>query len=346
MTSKNRRLALGSAAIAAASALALTACSADTEASADATGSSSASAGAHVLKVAALTPGTTTDGGFNQSVLDALTTLQDEGLIEFEIRDEIADSATAEPIMTDYASQGYDLIIAHGIELGDAAFAVAQEFPDVMFTASGGADILDQYTDNVETWTYSTSDAGYLSGYIAGATGLSPVARVESMELDFVTATDTAFLKGLADANPAAQALDVIYTGSFDDAEAAASATSGLITQGAKLVYTTGDGIATGVGSAAAEAGVATVGVSEAAGDAAASVNVSTVNLDMTPIFRTWVDEVAAGDFGGRGVTSTIANGGLVPTDINAVDGADSDTATKVDTLIAGLKDGSITLDD
>ncbi|WP_084074914.1 BMP family ABC transporter substrate-binding protein [Demequina sp. NBRC 110052] len=336
MFNTHRRAALG-AGFAAASALALSACATETE---GATPAAEAGEGAEVLKVAALTPGTTTDGGFNQVVLEALTALESEGLIEFEIRDEVSDSATAEPIMADYASQGYDLIIGHGIELGDAVFAVAEDFPDVMFTASGGMDILDKHTDNVETWTYSSADQGYLSGYIAGASGLSPVGRVESLELDFVVATDVAFMEGLADANPDATALDVIYTGSFDDAEAAASATSGLIAQGAELIFTTGDGIATGVGSAASDAGVATVGVSEAAGEAAQAVNIATVNLDMTPIFRTWIEEVAAGDFGGRGVTSTIANGGLVATEI-----ADAEIAAAVEDLIAGLQDGSITID-
>lgn len=337
MFTARRGLVLAAVSVASAAVLAISGCSA--------TPTPTEEPSEPLIKVAALTPGNTTDGGFNQSVLDALTALDDEGLIEFEIRDQIADSATAEPIITDFASQGFDLIIGHGIELGDAIFDVAKDFPDVHFTASGGVDILDKFTDNVETWTYDTGNAGYLSGYIAGSTGLAPVGRVESLELPFITATDAAFLAGLEAANPGAEALPVVYTGSFDDAEKAASATSGLISQGAKLVYTTGDGIATGVGSAAAEAGAVTVGVSEAAGEAAAAVNVSTVNLDMTPIIRGWVEGVADGSFGGKGVVSTIANGGLVATTINLPEGVAPDTAEKVDALIAGLKDGSITLD-
>jgi len=338
MSLKRRSIPLAAVAFAAVAAITLAGCSSP------ATPTDEAST-EPLLRIAALTPGNTSDGGFNQSVLDALTTLDDEGLIEFEIRDQIADSATAEPIITDFASQGFDLIIGHGIELGDAIFNVAEQFPDVNFTASGGADILDKYTDNVETWTYDTANAGYLAGYIAGATGLAPVGRVESLELDFVTATDAAFLEGLEAANPGAEALPVVYTGSFDDAEKAASATDGLISQGAKLVYTTGDGIATGVGASAAAAGVPTVGVSAAAGEAAAEVNLSTVNLDMTPIFRGWVEELSAGTFGGKGVLSTIANGGLAASELNAVDGVADDFVSKVDALVAGLKDGSITLD-
>ncbi len=245
----------------------------------------------------------------------------------------------------DFASQGVDLIIGHGIELGDAIFSVAEDFPDVSFTASGGVDILDKYTDNVETWTYDAAQVGYLSGYIAGLTQLSPIGRVESMELDFVVATDAFFQEGVTAANPNAELLPVVYAGSFDDAEAAASATTGLIGQGAGLVFTTGDGIAAGVGAAAADAGVPTVGVSPAAGEEALSVNVSTVDLDMYPIVKAWVEEVAAGDFGGKSVVSTLQNGGIAYQEINDVDGAiPADVATKVDELIAGLNDGSITI--
>jgi basic membrane lipoprotein Med (substrate-binding protein (PBP1-ABC) superfamily) len=168
---------------------------------------------------------------------------------------------------------------------------------------------------------------------------------VESLELDFVKATDSFFQQGALAANPSAELLPVVYAGSFDDAEAAASATTGLIGQGAKLVYTTGDGIAAGVGAAASKAGVLSVGVSPAAGAEALKTNVSTVDLDMYPIVKAWVEEVADEKFGGKGVTSTLENGGLVYQDINSVDGAvPADVASKVDELIAGLKDGSVTI--
>ncbi|MDY0828126.1 BMP family ABC transporter substrate-binding protein [Microbacterium sp. BG28] len=327
------------AAIAATAALALAGCSG----TADATSSSAASD--HVIRVGALTPGNANDGAFNQALADALAKLQDEGLITYELREQMADPATSEPVVADFASQGFDLVIGHGIELGDAIFSVAKDFPDTHFTASGGADILDKYTDNVETWTYSTPEVGYLSGYIAGLTQASPIGRVESLELDFVKATDSFFQQGALAANPSAELLPVVYAGSFDDAEAAASATTGLIGQGAKLVYTTGDGIAAGVGAAASKAGVLSVGVSPAAGAEALKTNVSTVDLDMYPIVKAWVEEVADKKFGGKGVTSTLENGGLVYQDINSVDGAvPSDVASKVEELIAGLEDGSVTI--
>ncbi|MFB2579881.1 BMP family protein [Herbiconiux sp. P15] len=340
MTRRNGALLTG-AVLATVTALALTGCSSGGAASTTAAEESSGD----VLKVGALTPGNTNDGAFNQALADALAKLQDEGLIEYELRDQMSDPAESEPVIADFASQGYDLIIGHGIELGDAVFSVAEQFPDVHFTASGGPDILEKYTDNVETWTYDTPQVGYVAGYIAGLTGASPIGRVESLELDFVKATDSFFQQGVTAANPSAELLPVVYAGSFDDAQAAAAATTGLVGQGAKLVYTTGDGIATGVGSAAAEAGVLSVGVSSAGGEAALANNVSTVDLDMYPIVKAWVEEVSADEFGGKGVNSTLQNGGIVYQEINDVDGlVPADVASKVEELVAGLSDGSITI--
>lgn len=340
MPRRNAALVAG-ALMASAAVLALSACSSSGSPSA----TDAADASGDVLKVGALTPGNTNDGAFNQALADALQKLEDEGLIDYELRDQMADPGESEPVIADFASQGYDLIIGHGIELGDAVFSVAEQFPDVHFTASGGPDILERYTDNVETWTYDTPQVGYLAGYIAGLTGATPIGRVESLELDFVKATDAFFQQGVTAANPGAELLPVVYAGSFDDAQAAAAATTGLIGQGAELVYTTGDGIATGVGSAAADAGVLSVGVSSAAGEAALANNVSTVDLDMYPIVRAWVEEVAADEFGGKGVTSTLQNGGIVYQPINDVDGTvPADVATKVDEVIAGITDGSVTI--
>lgn len=328
------------AALATTTALALAGCS-----GAAAGSDSAGSEAGDVLRVGALTPGHANDGAFNQALADALAQLEEEGLIDYELREQMADPATSEPVIADFASQGFDLIIGHGIELGDAIFSVAEDFPDVSFTASGGPDILERHTDNVETWTYDSAQVGYLSGYIAGLTGASPIGRVESLELDFVVATDEFFQQGVAAANPTAELLPVVYAGSFDDAEAAAAATTGLIGQGAQLVYTTGDGIAAGVGAAASDADVLSVGVSPAAGAEALRTNVSTVDLDMYPIVKAWVEAVAAGEFGGQGVVSTLANGGIVYQEINDVEGlVPADVASRVEELVTGISDGSVTV--
>jgi basic membrane lipoprotein Med (substrate-binding protein (PBP1-ABC) superfamily) len=58
----------------------------------------------------------------------------------------------------------------------------------------------------------------------------------------------------------------------------AAEATKGLITQGAELVWTSGDGIGNGVAAAAEQAGIHTLGVTGSAGGLAQKATSSASN--------------------------------------------------------------------
>ncbi len=123
---------LSAAALAVAATLALAGCSGS------ASSGSSASSTQKPIRVGALTPGNTNDGAFNQALADALKKLQDEGEITYQLRDQMADPTASEPVVADFASQGFDLIIGHGLELGDSIFSVAKNYPNIAFTASGG----------------------------------------------------------------------------------------------------------------------------------------------------------------------------------------------------------------
>jgi basic membrane lipoprotein Med (substrate-binding protein (PBP1-ABC) superfamily) len=298
------------------------------------------------LRVGLLVPGLTNDGSFNQVALEAAEKLQDEGLIEYEVRERMADPAASEPVVREFAAQGFDLIIGHGIELSEPVLNVAAEFPDLHFTISGGADVGDLVTDNVEAWTYDFSQQGYLSGFVAGSLeGSDPVGIVGGPQLPFIEAAHAGFRLGVEEVNPGAEVLEV-YAGSFDDVQRASEAATGLISQGATVLYCSGDGICNGVAAAAAAAGdVLTVGVRGEAGGLAEEVNVASVDLDMYPTFRTYVDRVLSGEFGNASYISGLANRGLVLTPVNYVnDRVPADLQDQVDELVDGLASGEVEL--
>jgi basic membrane lipoprotein Med (substrate-binding protein (PBP1-ABC) superfamily) len=108
-----------------------------------------------------------------------------------------------------------------------------------------------------------------------------------------VQAAHNGFRAGLKDAGGALKTSEV-YTGSFDDAQKAAEATRGLIAEGAKLIWTSGDGIGSGVAAAAANSGALTLGVTGEAGGLAKKVNVASVVLNLYPTYRDYVDDIAA----------------------------------------------------
>jgi basic membrane lipoprotein Med (substrate-binding protein (PBP1-ABC) superfamily) len=311
-----------------------------------ASGSSASSGNTHKLKVALLTPGLTNDGSFNQVGREACERLKREGLIDLDIREKMADPATAEPVIREYATKGYDLVIGHGIELVDPIFKVAKEFPKVHFTVAGGADVLQQTTANVETWTEDFGQQGYLAGYLAGKIkDVRTAGLVGGLQLPFILELHAGFKAGLKEADPS-RTWKEVFTGSFDDVQKALEATTGLLDQGAGVVWTSGDGIGNGVAAAAArhQPKALTFGVSGDAGGLAKNVNVASVELDMYPTFRSYVDRVVAGTFGNKGYTSGLANKGLVLTPIS--EGVSdpripADLQAQADKLVADLASGA-----
>lgn len=300
---------------------------------------------ADALKVALLVPGHANDGSFNQVAREAAEMLAKDGDITFEIREEMADPSKSEPVIRQYAANGYDLIIGHGIELSEPILKIAVDFPKVHFAASGGPDLAGKLTANVDGWTYDFGQQGYLGGFIAGKlSGISTVGMVGGPELGFVKASHTGFKAGLKEGNPAAKIVEA-YTGSFDDAQKAAEVTRGMVAQGAKIVWTSGDGIGNGVAAAAAQEGALTIGVTGEAGGFAAKVNIASIVLNMYPTYKAYVDDIKAGTFGKKFFVSGIGNKGLVLTKINALgETLPADIDTQVNALVSDLASGKTTL--
>ncbi len=297
------------------------------------------------LKAVLLVEAIANDGSFNQPAVAALKRLADEGKLEFEIREKLADPTAAEPVIRLYASRGYDLIIGHGIGLSAPILKVAKDFPKVHFTASAGPDLADRLQPNVDGWTYDFGQYGYLGGWLAGhIKGVEKVGIVGGPQLPFILATHAGFKAGLASVNPAAKTIEV-FTGSFDDAQKGLEATRSVASQGAQLVWTSGDGIGNGVAAGANAVGLRTIGVSGDAGGLAAKVNIASVELDLLPLYTSWVDEIAADKFGKQFTTVQLANNGLVLTPINHIgEGIPADIAAEQVKLVEQLKSGALKL--
>lgn len=327
-------------ALAAGAVLALAACAGSPTPAADDTADDT-------LKVGIVLGGLANDGGFNQYAADAAAALEEAGEITADIRESVVNPTDAEPIFRQFASEGYDLIIGWGLGFSDSVFKVAEELPEANFVATGAVDILEKATDNVETWTYDAAQYGYLSGFVAGKSGLSPVAIVDGELAPFNEYSYLFLAAGLAETNPEAQQLEAIYTGNWEDPQLANQAAKAQIALGAKLIVTASEGYTPGVVSAASEAGIATLGASNASSAEASSVNIGLVKLDFTPTLTEVVAGLKAGDFGNKSYTSTIGNGGLVWADLNFVDAAPdlpADIEEQIAELGAKIASGEFTL--
>ncbi len=77
----------------------------------------------------------------------------------------VEDAATA---IRDYASQGYDLVIAHGSQYGSSLAEIAPDFPDTAFAWGTTVDTFqDQGITNVYAYEARSEQGGFVMGVMA-----------------------------------------------------------------------------------------------------------------------------------------------------------------------------------
>lgn len=315
-----------------------------TAASPSTSATASAAADAEPLQVALLTSGLTNDGGFNQWAAEALRQLEEEGLVKAQIRQQLADPTAAEPVLREFASRGYDLIIGHGIDLSEATLKVARQFPDVHFATTGDNTLADKLLDNVDGWTYDFGQFGYVGGYVAGLIeGHDQVGVVGGPKIPFVEAAGRGFAAGLEATNPQAK-IETIYTGDFYDSQKEQEAVRSLVQKGNTLIYAnTAEG--NGVAPAAKAEGAWTIGVAVAGSPAAKDVNITSPNLNFYPVYKGYVDDIIAGSFGKKFEVGSLANKQIGIEPVNQVsDEVPADLQEKVDELSQQLASGELEL--
>lgn len=302
---------------------------------------------AAVPRVAIVMGGLKNDGGFNQYAATAGDALERQGRISLRIRESITSAASGEAVLRQFAAAGFDLVIGWGLAMSEPVFKVAADLPGSRFVATGSADILKRATANVETWTFAADQAGYLGGWVAGKSCLSPVAVVDGQLAPFKELQYRYFSLGLRTTNPQVRELKPIFTGNFEDPQLAAQATRAQASLGAKLIVTASEGFSSGVIAAAKAAGVATIGVSASASMDAAAVNLGQVKLDWRPTLEEIVTGLEGGHFGNRSHVSTIANKGLFFGDVGhptVAPAMPADILQQVNALAADLASGRASL--
>ena len=118
---------------------------------------------AGTLRVALLTSGPVSDAGWYAGAYEGIELIRDS------LGARVSHLQTRTPAEFDeaflsYASDGYDLIFAHGFEYQDAAVRAGERFPDVTIVVSGGGQI----RENVVPLIFRLEEASYLAGLVAG----------------------------------------------------------------------------------------------------------------------------------------------------------------------------------
>lgn len=191
------------------------------------------------------------DGAWSQLAYDAVMKAKDTYNISVKYTENIKPTEM-EAVFTDYASQGYDLIIGHSFSFGDAALAVAERYPNTKFIVIDGT----VSSENVASYTLKMQEVGYLEGVAAGMmTKTNKVGFVGGLVGPAIIKVAEGYKLGVQSVNPNCDVYTA-YTGSTEDVQKSKEAAQAMIDKGVDLIGGGGNASNAGMIKACEEAGV------------------------------------------------------------------------------------------
>ncbi len=314
-------------------------------AQAEATAEPAEEASGEPFRVAIVMPSTITDLAWSQAMYDALVTIQTEmggeGAMEIAYTENMFQVADAAAALRDYASEGYDLVIAHGTQFGNSMFEVATDFPETSFAWGTATDTgADDGFENVFAYEANAQEGGYVNGVIAAMLSEAGVIGIIGpVEAGDAKLYIDGFTNGVLATNPDAQ-VPVIYTGSFGDTALAAEAANTHIAAGADILTGSAQQVVGSVGIAA-DAGVLWLGTQSDQTSLAPEAVVANQLYDWTGVLNDMFAKIQAGELGGTAYILTLENEGLV-VEYNPGFEVSDEIVAAADAAEAAIIDGTI----
>ena len=112
------------------------------------------------LKIAVVSPSSINDLAFTQSISDALIVLKAEmgDGIEYAFSENMFVVDDAAAAIRDYASKGYDIVLAHGSQYGSSLQEIAPDFPETVFAWGTTVDTIG--LPNVHAYEAASDQGG------------------------------------------------------------------------------------------------------------------------------------------------------------------------------------------
>ncbi len=295
------------------------------------------------FRVAVVTPSAINDLAFSQSMYDALVRVQNEmGAENFEfVYSEsmfVVDDAAA--AIRDYATQGFDLIIAHGSQYGSSLQEIAPDFPETSFAWGTTVDTFG--LPNIFAYEAASQEGGYVNGVMAATLSKSNVIGVVGpIETGDAKLYVDGFKAGVLSVKPDAQ-VNVNYIGSFSDVALASEAATTHISAGADVLTGTAQMVVGAIGKAE-ENDVLWFGTQSNQASLAPSIVVASQVYHWEGILNEMITLIKSGTLGGKSFKAGLANGGEV-IEFNPDYALPGEAKTLAEKTITGIKDGSITI--
>ena len=301
-------LALGAILLASACSSSSSKSTATTTAPATTASGSGGASSAKPLKVALILPSAKNDLSFSQSMYQALEGLKDKFNLQIAVTDNayvVQDAANA---IRQYASEGYNLVIAHGSQYGSTLQQLAPQFPKVSFAWGTAGSTFNQ--PNIFAYQIAANEGAYVQGYVAAMLSKShTIGEIGPINVGDGQLYADGFKAGALAADPKAN-VRLTFTGSFSDVSLMANAAKAYIAGGADMLTGSAQAVVGAIG-VAKSSNVAWFGNDADQSSLAPQQVVSSNVYDWTGILTQMLTAIDSGTLGGASYTATLGNGGM-----------------------------------
>jgi basic membrane lipoprotein Med (substrate-binding protein (PBP1-ABC) superfamily) len=295
------------------------------------------------VRVAVVMPSATTDMAFSQSMFSALKAVQaemgGEKAMEIKYSENMFKVPDAAAALRDYASQGFDIVIAHGSQYGTSVQEVAKDFPKTTF--AWGTEVNTFGMPNVYAYTAAAEEGGYVNGVVAALLSKSKQIGVTGpVEAGDAKTYVDGFTQGVEATDPAAK-LSKTWTGSFSDVALMTEAAKTHIASGADVLTGSSQSVVGSIGAAKENGNVLWFGTQQDQASLAPALVVASQQYDWTGILKQMIESRKSGKLGGEAFTLQLKNGGLKMV-FNPQYNLPADVKAAADKAIEGIKAGTI----
>jgi len=295
------------------------------------------------FRIAVIMPSATNDAAFSQSMWVALQAVQKDmggpSALEIAYTDNLFSVPDAAAAIRDYASKGYDIVIAHGSQYGSSVQDIAPDFPNTTF--AWGTDVNTFGMKNVYAYTAAAEEGGYVNGVMAAKLTKSKVIGVTGpVDVGDAKTYIDGFTQGVASVDPTIK-VNTTWTGSFSDVGLMTAAAKTQIAAGADILTGSSQSVVGSIGAAKDAGNVLWFGTQADQSSLAPSLVVASQVYDWTAMLKDMIAKHQAGTLGGTQYTLTLSNGGLSIV-YNSAYSLPADVKAAGDAAIAGIKNASI----
>lgn len=296
------------------------------------------------FRVAVVMPSSANDLAFSQSMVDALKKMQTtlgKDKFDFVYSENMFVVGDAAAAIRDYATKGYDLVIAHGSQYGAPLQDIAPDFQNTAFAWGTAVDTFkDKGIKNVFAYTVASDQGGYVEGVMAAKLSKSKIiGALGPIPAGDGQLTIKGFEAGAKATDPNIK-VQTTFTNSFSDVALMSQAAQTQIASGADALTGTSQSVV-GAVSVAKDKNVLWFGNQSDQASLAPNIVVASQVYDWTVALKGMMDKISAGTRGGEVYTMTFQNNGLVM-QYNSAYSLNAEVKALAEKTIAGLKDGSI----